>query len=49
MFNKGLDNVEELERLEELEKVQEVERTVAGAITLDDFLDLNSLSPSTFN
>ena len=49
MFNKGLNNVEELKRLEKLEKAQEVERIVTGVITLNDFLDPNSLSPSTFN
>ena len=47
MFNKGLNDVEELKRLEELEKAQEVEYAVAGAATFNDFSNPNSLSPGT--
>ena len=45
MFDRGLDNVEELERLEELEKSLEVERAVTSAPTLDEFFSSRALSP----
>ncbi len=41
MFNKGLDNIKELERLEDLEKVQEVQNYTTGALLIDDFLNVN--------
>ncbi len=54
MFTKGLSDVEELERLEDLEKVQEVQNHIAGASSVDDFLNadisletLNWLSPGS--
>jgi len=48
MFDKGLNDVEELERLEDLEKVQEVQRSTAGAPSIDDFLNAN-ISLETLN
>lgn len=39
MFDKGLDDVEELERLEQLEKAQEIQTAAAHSSSLDDFLD----------
>ena len=49
MFDRGLDNIEELERLEELEKSLEVERAVTGAPTLNEFFSLRALSPGTLS
>ena len=49
MFDRGLDDVEELERLEELEKSSEVERAVTGAPTLDEFFSSRALSPGTLS
>ena len=49
MFDRGLDDVEELERLEELEKSLEVERAVTGAPTLDEFFSSRALSPGTLS
>ena len=49
MFDRGLDDVEELERLEELKKSSEVERAVTGAPTLDEFFSSRALSPGTLS
>ena len=49
MFDKGLDNIEELERLEELEKSSEVERAVTGALTLNEFFSSRALSSETLS
>ena len=49
MFNRGLDNVEELERLEELEKSLEIKRAVTGAPTLNKFFSSKALSPGTLS
>ena len=49
MFDRGLDNVEELERLEELEKSLEVERAATGAPTLNEFFSSRALSPGTLS
>ncbi len=56
MFNKGLDNIKELERLKDLEKVQEVQNYTTGASSIDDFLNadislktLDWLSPSSLS
>lgn len=45
MFDKGLDDVEELERLEDRERAAEVERAAAASLSLDDFLCSGALSP----
>ena len=49
MFDRGLDNVEELERLEELEKSLEIERAVTGAPTLNEFFSSRALSSGTLS
>ncbi len=56
MFNKGLDDIKELERLEDLEKVQEVQNHAVGASSIEDFLSadmsleiLNWLPPGSFS
>ena len=49
MFNKGLDNVEELERLEGLEKAAKIERTIASASTTNEFLSDDFLSLATIH
>ena len=49
MFDRGLNNVEELERLEELEKSLEVKRAVTSAPTLNEFFSSRALSPGTFS
>ena len=49
MFDRGLDNVEELERLEELEKSSKVEQAVTGAPTLNEFFSSRALSPGTLS
>ena len=38
MFNKGLNDVEELERLKDLKKASSVERIAALSTSLDKFL-----------
>ncbi len=45
MFDKGLDDVEELERLEELEKAGELERALAECPTFSEFEGSGTLSP----
>ena len=45
MFDKGLNDVEELERLEDLEKASEVERVAISSSNFDDFS--GSLSPNS--
>ena len=47
MFDKSLDDVEELERLEDLERASEIERVAASSLTYDVFS--NSLSPDSLN
>ena len=49
MFDRDLDNVEELERLEELEKSLEVERAVTSAPTFNEFFSSRALSPRTLS
>jgi len=49
MFDKGLNNVEELERLEELKKFGEVKRTVVEAPSFDDFISSSVFSSSTLD
>ena len=49
MFDKGLDDVEELERLEDMEKAAEVERSVASASSLSEYFDPNFLSAEAQN
>ncbi len=45
MFDKGLDDVEELERLEDLEKASEVEQALAECPTFSEFGGSGTLSP----
>jgi len=49
MFDKGLNNIEELERLEELEKFGEVKRAVVRASYFDDFTGSSIFSPSALD
>jgi len=49
MFDKGLNDIEELERLEELEKFGEVERAVVEASYFNDFTGSSVFSPSTLD
>jgi len=48
MFTRGLSDIKELERLEGLEKVQEVQNHIAGASSIDDFLNAD-ISLETLN
>ena len=43
MFDKGLNDVEELERLEDLEKASSVERIAASSTFLDDASDPSAI------
>ena len=45
MFNKGLNNVKELEYLEDLEKASKVERVAISSSNFNDFS--GSLSPNS--
>ncbi len=45
MFNKGLDDIKELERLEELKKAGEVKKALATCPTFLEFEGSGTLSP----
>ncbi len=56
MFNKGLNDIKELERLKDLEKAYKVQRRTVGILLIDDFLNanisleiLNQLPPNPFS
>ena len=48
MFNKGLNNIEELERLEALEYITNIELVAASSSTTDEFLSSDLFSTEAY-